>query len=255
VSSSACTARLGATTPKIRTPQQADRWTWLILAALTQLRLARDPVADHRLALAAAAGARQDDPRPGPGRFRPPTPTPEQPSQLAETLPTRPRTAQRPKVNTRDPPPSSQKDQHQAPTRRRNDINSEAQPIRYCPAPARRRARPGTARGPRAPRRSTSRCRCRAGSAEPGVGHVARGRGPGVPVDEPAPQRHRESVVRVGEAGRLDRRTPLVLQVARQVLAELVEPRTHPAEPRPGRCIGQVGIHPPSIDLPGSPWR
>ncbi len=40
---------LGATTPKIRTPQQADRWTWLILAALTQLRLARDHVADHRL--------------------------------------------------------------------------------------------------------------------------------------------------------------------------------------------------------------
>jgi hypothetical protein len=40
---------LGATTPKIRTPEQADRWTWLILAALTQLRLARDHVADHRL--------------------------------------------------------------------------------------------------------------------------------------------------------------------------------------------------------------
>jgi hypothetical protein len=40
---------LGATTPKIRTPEQADRWTWLVLAALTQLRLARDLVADHRL--------------------------------------------------------------------------------------------------------------------------------------------------------------------------------------------------------------
>jgi hypothetical protein len=40
---------LGWTTPKIRTPEQADRWTWLILAALTQLRLARDHVADHRL--------------------------------------------------------------------------------------------------------------------------------------------------------------------------------------------------------------
>jgi hypothetical protein len=40
---------LGATTPKVRTPEQADRWTWLILAALTQLRLARDLVADHRL--------------------------------------------------------------------------------------------------------------------------------------------------------------------------------------------------------------
>jgi hypothetical protein len=40
---------LGATTPKVRTPQQADRWTLLNLAALTQLRLARDHVADHRL--------------------------------------------------------------------------------------------------------------------------------------------------------------------------------------------------------------
>jgi DDE superfamily endonuclease len=40
---------LGWSTPKIRTPQQADRWTWLVLAALTQLRLARDQVADHRL--------------------------------------------------------------------------------------------------------------------------------------------------------------------------------------------------------------
>jgi hypothetical protein len=40
---------LGWTTPKLRTPQQADRWTWLILAALTQLRLARPLVADHRL--------------------------------------------------------------------------------------------------------------------------------------------------------------------------------------------------------------
>jgi hypothetical protein len=40
---------LGWTTPKIRTPGQADRWTSLILAALTQLRLARLLVADHRL--------------------------------------------------------------------------------------------------------------------------------------------------------------------------------------------------------------
>jgi hypothetical protein len=40
---------LGWTVPKLRTPEQADRWTWLILAALTQLRLARSLVADHRL--------------------------------------------------------------------------------------------------------------------------------------------------------------------------------------------------------------
>src|SRR5215216_832637 len=33
----------------IRFPEQADRWTWLVLAAYTQLRLARDVVADRRL--------------------------------------------------------------------------------------------------------------------------------------------------------------------------------------------------------------
>jgi hypothetical protein len=37
---------LGWTTPKIRTSAAADRWTWLIIAAHTQLRLARPLVAD-----------------------------------------------------------------------------------------------------------------------------------------------------------------------------------------------------------------
>ena len=32
---------LGWTAPKIRTPQAADRWTWMIVAVYTQLRLAR----------------------------------------------------------------------------------------------------------------------------------------------------------------------------------------------------------------------
>jgi hypothetical protein len=40
---------LGWTTPSVRTPEQADRWTWLIVAAYTQLRLARDLVEDHRM--------------------------------------------------------------------------------------------------------------------------------------------------------------------------------------------------------------
>ncbi|WP_214364540.1 NF041680 family putative transposase [Pseudonocardia sp. H11422] len=40
---------LGWTVPKIRTPQAADRWTWLIIAAHTQLRLARPLAQDlHR---------------------------------------------------------------------------------------------------------------------------------------------------------------------------------------------------------------
>jgi hypothetical protein len=40
---------LAWTTPRPRHPEQADRWTWLVLAAYTQLRLAREIVADQRL--------------------------------------------------------------------------------------------------------------------------------------------------------------------------------------------------------------
>lgn len=37
------------TTPKLRSPSAADRWTWLLILAYIQLRLARDAVADVRL--------------------------------------------------------------------------------------------------------------------------------------------------------------------------------------------------------------
>jgi hypothetical protein len=37
------------TTPQLRMPEAADRWTWLLLLAYVQLRLARDQVADIRL--------------------------------------------------------------------------------------------------------------------------------------------------------------------------------------------------------------
>ena len=40
---------LGWTTPKLRDPQAADRWTWLIITAHAQLRLARPLAADLRL--------------------------------------------------------------------------------------------------------------------------------------------------------------------------------------------------------------
>ena len=39
---------LGWTKPQVRTPEQADRWTWLIIAAYTQLRLARHLAEDLR---------------------------------------------------------------------------------------------------------------------------------------------------------------------------------------------------------------
>ena len=40
---------LGWTSPSVCTPAQAERWTWLVVGMLTQLRLARDHVDDLRL--------------------------------------------------------------------------------------------------------------------------------------------------------------------------------------------------------------
>jgi hypothetical protein len=40
---------LGWTTPRPRHPEQADRWTWLVLAGYAQLRLARPVAGDQRL--------------------------------------------------------------------------------------------------------------------------------------------------------------------------------------------------------------
>jgi hypothetical protein len=44
-----CKQTLGWTTPRPRHPAQADRWTWLVLAAYTQLRLARQIAGNQRL--------------------------------------------------------------------------------------------------------------------------------------------------------------------------------------------------------------
>ena len=41
--------RLGWTTPRVRLPEQADRWSWLVAAAFAQLLLVRSAVADQRL--------------------------------------------------------------------------------------------------------------------------------------------------------------------------------------------------------------
>lgn len=40
---------LNWTLPRVRHPEQADRWTWPVVLAYTQPRLARPLVADHRL--------------------------------------------------------------------------------------------------------------------------------------------------------------------------------------------------------------
>jgi hypothetical protein len=45
-----CKQTLGWTSPRLRHPAQAERWTWLVLAGYTQLRLARAVTEDQRLA-------------------------------------------------------------------------------------------------------------------------------------------------------------------------------------------------------------
>jgi hypothetical protein len=57
---------LGWTTPRPRHPEQADRWTWLVLAASTQLRLARQAACDQRLPWE----RRRPQPRLSPARVR-----------------------------------------------------------------------------------------------------------------------------------------------------------------------------------------
>jgi hypothetical protein len=44
-----CKQTLGWTTPRPRHPEQAERWTWLVLAGYAQLRLARQAACDQRL--------------------------------------------------------------------------------------------------------------------------------------------------------------------------------------------------------------
>ena len=61
-----CKQSLGWTTPRVRHPEQADRWTWLVVAAYTQLRLARPWVADRRLPWERPLDAGQADARPRP---------------------------------------------------------------------------------------------------------------------------------------------------------------------------------------------
>jgi hypothetical protein len=71
---------LGWTAPKIRDPAAADRWTWLIIAAHTQLRLARPLASRPAPPLGTPGSARAADPGPCPPRGlgtstrRPPSP-------------------------------------------------------------------------------------------------------------------------------------------------------------------------------------
>ena len=90
---------LGWTTPALRTPEQADRWTWLVVAAYTQLRLARSLVADDRLPWERPYDPAQLTPtrvRRGFRRLRAAIGTPARPRKYHTAGPGRPKGTRRP---------------------------------------------------------------------------------------------------------------------------------------------------------------
>jgi hypothetical protein len=90
---------LGWITPSLRTPNQADRWTWLIVAAYTQLRLGRGLVEDLRLPWERPRDPAQLTPtrvRRGFRRLRATIGTPASPPKSDTPGPGRPKGTQRP---------------------------------------------------------------------------------------------------------------------------------------------------------------
>jgi len=93
---------LGWTTPALQTPDQANRWTWLVVAAYTQLRLARGLVDDQRLPWEPPRDPAKLTPardRRGFRRLRPTLGTPASAPKSDNPGPGRPK-------NTRRPPPT-----------------------------------------------------------------------------------------------------------------------------------------------------
>ena len=90
---------LGWTTPSLQTPEQADKWTWLIAAAYTQLRLARHLVDDLRLPWERKTDPKQLTPtriRRGFRRLRANLGTPAHPPKSTTPGPGRPKGTRKP---------------------------------------------------------------------------------------------------------------------------------------------------------------
>lgn len=68
------------------TAKDGDRWTWLVIAAHTQLRLLRQAAADLRWPWEKAGRARSAHPGPGPPRVSAPPPAPRLPGPRAQTV-------------------------------------------------------------------------------------------------------------------------------------------------------------------------
>ena len=110
----------GWTTPKLRDPAAADRWTWLIIAAHTQLRLARRLTDDLRRPWERPAPAGPADPGPGPPRVSPP-PREDHPVPAGAPKPSRPGPGRPPGSRNRAPrhPPRRRQDHQTRPDHHR----------------------------------------------------------------------------------------------------------------------------------------
>ncbi len=116
---------LGLTAARVRTPEQADRWVRLVMAAHAQLLLARPHAADLRRPWETRPASRPPpDPRPGPPRVckhpprssapppmspNPPGPAPDDPK--APPAARHPATRSRRKADTKDKPDSTAESQ------------------------------------------------------------------------------------------------------------------------------------------------
>ncbi len=90
---------LGWTTPSLCTPEQAERWTWLVIAMLTELRLARGHVDDLRLPWERPRAPHELTPartRRGFRRLRAAIGTPASPPKYTKAGPGRPKGTRKP---------------------------------------------------------------------------------------------------------------------------------------------------------------
>jgi hypothetical protein len=104
---------LGLTAAKVRTPQQADRWIRLVMAALAQLLLARPLAADLRRPWETRAPSRPPAvPGPGPPRICKHPRPPGHPRPCRQTRQAGPRTPERLHKRASTPLPNPQENRH-----------------------------------------------------------------------------------------------------------------------------------------------
>jgi hypothetical protein len=119
---------LGWTSPKLRDPAAADRWTWLVIAAYTQLRLARGLTTDVRRPWERPCPAGRLTPARVRRGFRRLRPKITLPARAPETQPTRPRTPERLPIHARPTPPRHQENPRQDPETAKTALNAKLRP-------------------------------------------------------------------------------------------------------------------------------